>query len=41
MKVWPGHGDSTTIGASKQEYAVFAAKEHPADLHGDVLWLES
>ena len=41
MIVWPGHGDSTTIGASKQEYAVFAAKEHPADLHGDVLWLES
>lgn len=39
--VLPGHGPSTTIGASKQEYAVFAAKEHPDDLHGDVLWLES
>lgn len=39
--VLPGHGASTTIGASKAEYAVFASKEHAADLHGDVLWLES
>ena len=39
--VWPGHGGSTTIGASKAEYAVFAAREHDPDLHGDVLWLES
>ena len=37
----PGHGDSTTIGASRAEYEVFAAKEHPADQMGDVLWLES
>jgi len=39
--VLPGHGDTTTIGQSKTEYAVYAAKDHPADLHGDVLWLES
>ncbi|MBA4181205.1 MAG: hypothetical protein C0506_11505 [Anaerolinea sp.] len=39
--ILPGHGDRTTIGASKAEYAVFAAKHHPADLHGDVSWLES
>ncbi|MBM4416521.1 MAG: MBL fold metallo-hydrolase [Chloroflexi bacterium] len=39
--VLPGHGAGTTIGASRAEYAVFAAKAHPADLHGDVLWLES
>lgn len=39
-RVWPGHGPGTTIGESKAEYAVFAAKDHPADLHGDVLWLE-
>jgi hydroxyacylglutathione hydrolase len=39
--VLPGHGDDTTIGDSKSEYAVFASREHPADLHGDVLWLES
>jgi len=38
--VYPGHGDDTTIGQSKQEYAVFAAREHPPDLSGDVLWLE-
>ena len=37
-RVFPGHGDGTTIGASKQEYAAFAAKEHPADICGDVTW---
>jgi glyoxylase-like metal-dependent hydrolase (beta-lactamase superfamily II) len=36
--VYPGHGDNTTIGTSKAEYAVFASKQHPADLCGDVLW---
>jgi glyoxylase-like metal-dependent hydrolase (beta-lactamase superfamily II) len=39
--VYPGHGDDTTIGRSKQEYAAFAAREHPPDLCGDVLWLEA
>jgi glyoxylase-like metal-dependent hydrolase (beta-lactamase superfamily II) len=36
--VYPGHGDNTTIGASRREHAVFAAKSHAADLHGDVTW---
>jgi hydroxyacylglutathione hydrolase len=39
--VLPGHGAATTIGESRREYEVFAAKEHDPDLHGDVLWLES
>lgn len=39
--IYPGHGDRTTIGASKAEYAVFAAKQHAADLAGDVLWATS
>jgi hydroxyacylglutathione hydrolase len=39
--VYPGHGDDTTIGRSKEEYAVFAAREHAPDLCGDVLWLEA
>ncbi len=39
--VLPGHGDPTTIGEAKKEYAVFAAKEHPADLCGDVAWADS
>jgi hydroxyacylglutathione hydrolase len=39
--VYPGHGDETTIGRSKQEYAVFASRQHPPDLSGDVVWLES
>lgn len=36
--VLPGHGGDTTIGDSKREYAVFASREHPADLCGDVTW---
>jgi len=36
--VHPGHGDGTTIGESKKQYAVFASREHPADLCGDVTW---
>lgn len=39
--VHPGHGDGGSIGQSKREYAVFAAKEHPADLCGDVNWESS
>jgi glyoxylase-like metal-dependent hydrolase (beta-lactamase superfamily II) len=38
VAVHPGHGDDTTIADAKREYAVFASKEHPADLCGDVLW---
>jgi glyoxylase-like metal-dependent hydrolase (beta-lactamase superfamily II) len=37
--VLPGHGDDTTIGDAKREYAVFASKTHPSDLCGDVTWL--
>ena len=36
--VHPGHGDDGAIGQSKREYIVFAAKEHPPDLCGDVTW---
>ena len=39
--VFPGHGQETTLGSSKEEYRVFAEKSHPPDLCGDVLWLES
>lgn len=39
--VHPGHGDDTTIGDARREYAVFASKEHPAGLSGDVTWLGS
>jgi glyoxylase-like metal-dependent hydrolase (beta-lactamase superfamily II) len=37
-EVLTGHGDGTTIARSKKEFAEFAAREHPADLCGDVTW---
>ncbi len=36
--VYPGHGDDTTIGQARQQYQVFASKQHPDDLCGDVTW---
>ena len=39
--IHPGHGDDGRIGDSKRESAVFASKQHPADLCGDVNWEES
>ena len=39
--VFPGHGADTSIGESKREYAVFAGKNHPSDLHHNVLWVSS
>ena len=36
--VLPGHGADTTIGDSRREYAAFSSRQHPPDLHGDVLW---
>jgi glyoxylase-like metal-dependent hydrolase (beta-lactamase superfamily II) len=38
INVWPGHGDVTTIGRSRQEYQMFASRPHRPDLHGDVTW---
>ncbi|MDP6101804.1 MAG: MBL fold metallo-hydrolase [Dehalococcoidia bacterium] len=37
----PGHGQDSTLALSKEEYRIFAQRNHPEDLSGDVLWLES
>ena len=39
--IFPGHGDDGNLGEEKEKYAVYASKEHPADLSGDVEWLKS
>ncbi|MFN3974341.1 MAG: MBL fold metallo-hydrolase [Dehalococcoidia bacterium] len=36
--VLPGHGEGTTIGEAREEYLLFASRQHPPDLCGDVLW---
>jgi len=36
--VLPGHGEFTTIGDSKREYAMFASKPMSSMLSGDVTW---
>ena len=39
--IYAGHGDDTDMKTSKEQYAVYASKDHPADLSGDVDWLKS
>ena len=40
VKIYPGHGDPTTVKKAKEEYAIFSGKSHDPDLCGDVLWLK-
>ena len=36
---YPGHGDDGKLKTAKEEYAVFAAKDHPPGLWGTISWL--
>lgn len=40
VKIYPGHGEPTTVKKAKEEFAVFSAKSHNPNLCGDVLWLK-
>jgi hydroxyacylglutathione hydrolase len=37
--VLPGHGDTTTIGESRRQYAEYVRHPHPPGYFGDVEWL--
>ena len=39
--VYPGHGQTTTLGKEKQEFAAFSSRPRKPELCGDVLWLSS
>jgi len=38
---YPGHGEGSTLRLARHEYGIFASKQHPDDLTGDVTWLGS
>jgi hydroxyacylglutathione hydrolase len=38
--VFPGHGDSTTIGESRRQYAEYVRRPHAPGYFGDVDWLK-
>jgi hydroxyacylglutathione hydrolase len=38
VKLYPGHGPSTTVGAERETFHRFLAAEHPPDLCGDISW---
>jgi hydroxyacylglutathione hydrolase len=37
-ELYPGHGDSTTVGAERGDFERFLAADHSPDLCGDVTW---
>lgn len=39
--IHPGHGDATTVGKEKAQFAAFSSRLHDPNLCGDVLWLSS
>ena len=40
-RVYPGHGEATTIKEAKQQYEVFSTRPHDPNLCGDVVWTSS
>jgi glyoxylase-like metal-dependent hydrolase (beta-lactamase superfamily II) len=40
-RVLPGHGEPTVLKKEKDEFTIFAGREHSPQLCGDVLWLSS
>ena len=41
LTFYPGHGADGELDVAREEYGVFASRQHPPDLSGDVLWLKS
>ena len=40
-QIFPGHGYSATLGKEKRAFETFSARDHDANLCGDVLWSSS
>ncbi|MGB6377287.1 MAG: MBL fold metallo-hydrolase [Syntrophobacteria bacterium] len=38
-KVYPGHGEATTIKEAKRQYEIFSARPQNPNLCGDVVWM--
>lgn len=38
VRLYPGHGDGTTVGAERAAFEWFVASDRPTDLCGDVTW---
>ena len=39
--LYPGHGDDGDLNSSRADYKVYASRQHPAELCGDVEWTKS
>jgi glyoxylase-like metal-dependent hydrolase (beta-lactamase superfamily II) len=40
-QVYPGHGESTTVGRERKLFELFSARPHHPNLHGDVVWIDA
>ena len=40
ITVYPGHGEDGDLNTSKEEYKIFASKDHRDELCGDILWMK-
>jgi len=40
-QVYPGHGESTTLGRERELFEVFSARPHHPNLCGDVVWIDA
>jgi glyoxylase-like metal-dependent hydrolase (beta-lactamase superfamily II) len=38
-RVYPGHGEATTVKEAKQQYELFSTRPHDPNLCGDVVWV--
>ena len=38
VRLYPGHGQATTVGAERENFMRFVARPRAADVHGDVSW---
>jgi glyoxylase-like metal-dependent hydrolase (beta-lactamase superfamily II) len=41
ISFYPGHGDDGDLDIAREEYEIYASKQHAEGLHGDVEWLKS
>ncbi len=41
VRIYPGHGEPTTVKTAREEFAAFTSRPHDLNLYGDVLWLST
>ena len=40
VRIFPGHGERTTVGEARREVAIFRQRQVPEDFYGEVTWIK-